>query len=79
MTIGLIVAIIIIVSEAKLWLNSVQKSQTIQLMPELNYYYTVANGIPFMASNYFWTSELFPKIIAFQNANKNNNKKFQHP
>ena len=48
-------------------------------MPELNYYYTVANGIPFMASNYFWTSELFPKIIAFQNANKNNNKKFQHP
>ena len=45
-------------------------------MPELHYKYTVANEIPFMASNFFWNSELFPKIIAFQNSNKNNTKSF---
>ena len=31
-----------------------------------------------MASNFFYNHELFPKIITFQNANKNNTEKFQH-
>ena len=76
MAIGLIIAIYIIISEGKLWHNNVQKSQTILLKPELEYYYTVANGIPLMASNFFYNHELFPKIISFQNANKNNTEKF---
>ena len=62
MVITLIVAIYIIFDEARLWLHSVQKSQTIQLVPEIKYAYTVGNSIPLMVNNLFYIDQLIPKI-----------------
>ena len=74
--ISFIVMLLITISETGKWWHQHQKSQTVQLQPEIAYNYTVAESIPIIGANYFYVDKLFPKIRAFQSRNRWNKKKF---